>query len=154
MSDKINGVVEKKAKSGKGLYINGQWYNTGFPVNLEGIEVGMNVEFSAKVNGTSAFINGKPKVIGATIRLPVSNPAASGGSQPPSDIKISRERCIVRQNATTSAARIVAAAIGTGVMYEDEGKAIVSIARDIEAYTTGDMDEEMKEEFTKMDDEF
>jgi len=147
MSDTIKGVVEKKARTGKGIMIDGDWWNTGFPANLEHVEVGDEVEFKTK----GKFINGKPKKHSGGGS---SAGGASGGGQTKSDLKVSRDRSIARQNALQHAARIVAAEIAIGKEPEDVTSQVIGYAQDFEMYTTGELDEMSKKEFIETEEGF
>lgn len=131
----VSGTVEQKSPNGKGLKIQGAWFNTGKPELTAGIEPGMNVEIKTS-NGK--FFNTKPTVVGGAA-APTGGASGGGGYQAPkSDLKISKDRCIVRQNALAHATRLATAEIATGGSMLAE--LIIEEARKFEAYSMGDDD--------------
>jgi hypothetical protein len=139
--ENMKGVVEKVAGTGKGLMIGGEWYNTAKPAMIAGVKVGDEVEFK----NSGKWIQSTANVLNAGGGGAPSAGGSGGGSRSPqSDLKISKDRCIVRQNAMAHATQIV---IKTGV--EDPMQAammVVDTARILEAYSMGDDDAIVNEE--------
>lgn len=153
MTDQINGEVSSKARTGKSIQVNGDWYGCFDPVDLNHVNRGDTVTLNWKPSKCGRFKNivGKPKVGGgaAAPAAPASGGQANngGGYRPQGRTfpvaPLAPERTINRQNALTNAV-----AYFTGV-YEGDGKIsaedVVRTARIFEAYTCGDVDAEEAE---------
>lgn len=139
----VTGVVEAKSKTkyGYGILVTGKWHNSKFEIKCE---KGDTVEFD---DGGKNYCN-KLKVISAG-DAGTSAPAARGGPKGSFPIGLfDGQRSIIRQNAVTNANTYVANFLGDqDVSIED----LLDVARQIEAYTTGDLDAEAAEAMVAAD---
>ena len=150
MSVTIEGIVESVSKKERTLRdgtvkhatsfkINGEWYSGGFKeweVD-KGDEVSCTYETNAKgykdVKGIAVIHRGAPSI-----------PANTGVPRPGRSFPIdplAPERTINRQNALTNAVNYVVALKQTTSTVDQ----VIHIARQFEAYTTGDIDRELAE---------
>ena len=153
MAVTIEGVVEavsvKNRETKKGILpatsfkVNGEWYSGGFKTWEvdKGDEVSLTYETNAR--GYKDV-----KGIAVTAKNPgAATPANTGVPRPGRSFPIdplAPERTINRQNALTAAAHLIAALWATGEVDVNEPlhETVVALAREFEAYTTGDIDRE------------
>jgi hypothetical protein len=133
--------------------MNGEWYNGGFKrweVD-EGDEVAITFITNEKgykdAKGIAVKAKGAPPA-----RASTGVPRA--GRSFPVD-PLAPERTINRQNALTAAANLVAAQLAAGGIPDgtDLSQAVISYAKDFEAYTTGDIEREAAEAMAAMQQE-
>lgn len=137
----ITGEVEAKAKTGKSIMVNGVWYSAYSSATLDGVSKGDTVSFEEQVKGSFHNIKGKVSVGGS----PVEGCTATGATVPAKvglPIKLDRERSIIRQNALTNAREYViyAKRANDNFNVDIDTPLIIEIAREFEAYTSGDAD--------------
>ena len=118
---------EKTAYSVK---IEGQWYGNGF--KSPGVDKGQTVQFDYKMQGNYKNITSIVPTGGA--------PAPSGGTTSSSSWPIpkdsARDRSIIRQNCVGNAIKLLELSKAKDV----DSATVISTARDLEAYCTGDLD--------------
>jgi len=150
----VTGNVQAKSttKFGHGIMIEGNWYNSKFPIVCEkGDTVSFDDGDKKYVKGLKVLSSGggvATKDTGAAV--PASVARASGGYSrgafpvPPGD----GTRSIIRQNSVTNAVALVKTLIDNEKIPDGESlEAIVfEWARLFEAYSSGDIDEEVKRE--------
>jgi hypothetical protein len=143
---RAEGVIEALTKDGKGFLINGEWYKCFTPAMMKAAR-GDFVSFSYKAvekdgrtyNNVSGVVSGS----GDTSTVPNSGTVSrvSGAAAPVQrdplmlPVLLTRERAIIRQS---SLAQAVNYAGGDSRTVED----IIAIAREFEAYASGDADVE------------
>ncbi len=155
----IAGIISKKSRKKRttpwgekwatSFQINGDWYSGGFkdyPHVNEGDEVQCTWEQNDKgykdikaISVTGKGV-GEPGTPEAGIVPVHTGPARSGGRTFPVD-PLAPERTINRQNALTNAVAFCSAKDGFDATIED----VITIAREFEAYTCGDIDREEAE---------
>ena len=150
----ITGVVMEASADGKRIRVDGNWYSSYLPSNVNGAAAGDLVTFSWKesekvgpsgrpylnIVGKVAKMGGATSTVGAPA-LPAALPAPS--YSPPEEVGkpvLCRDRCIIRQNAMTSAIALYTAVFRDGNVYHFDN--VLDLARKIEAYTSGDMEVE------------
>lgn len=154
-----NGVVDKVARHGKAFTLVGEsiWYTAFAASQLNGASSGDAVEFtfqeSVKAGTTWNNIKNDVRITssggGSTMVLPsgggtpAATPAAMFGA-----MTLSKDRSIARQNACNVAAAVLrdycvvphtiepTTVVGWDIM----AQSILHIAKQVEAYTTGDLD--------------
>ena len=158
----VSGRVLEFRKDGKGIKLDstGEMYSVFAAPMLNGINIGDMVSFEFK-EGTSINrmtgrpylnITGKVNVTGASSPQPVSQ--ASGGYTPPpprmekvGEPVLSNSRCIIRQNALTNAIKYCELGVSPNSALIPSIDTVLSVAKEFEAYTSGDVDlEEVKNE--------
>lgn len=126
--------------------MNGEWYNGGFKhweVD-EGDEVAITFETDPKGYKNAKGIAVKAK--GAPPARASTGVPRAGRSFPVEPL--APERTINRQNALTAASNLIAARITSEDGFpasEDLGSVVIGLAREFEAYTTGDIEREAAE---------
>lgn len=146
----ISGSVESKSRDGKSIKVAGNWYSCFLPVIIANANVGDGITFEytekPSADGSRIYknIKGVPQINGGS-----GNPAAPSASQAVSnsrveakkgDIKLHTQRSIVRSHAVTAAISLCSAN-----KKEFSVDTVLSIAKQIEAYTSGDGDSEMED---------
>lgn len=160
---RAEGVIEALTKDGKGFLIDGQWYKCFTPAMMKATK-GDFVSFSYKqvekdgrtYNNVSGVVSGSgtsgvtpnsgtvSKVSGATQsvqRDPLMLP-----------VLLTRERAIIRQSSLAQAVNYGNYGEGTQankVMSVDD---IIRVAREFEAYASGDLDIETAKQSLSMED--
>lgn len=147
----VTGVVEAKTRTGKAIKLGEDWWSAYSAATLADINKGDTVSFEGVLKGDYKNIKGKVTKTGeGTV---VSSSSWKTGDVPVLRPKLDRDRTIIRQNALTNARELV---VGMGEN-EVEGASdavekIIQIAREFEAYTSGDLDiEEASAKLTEMD---
>lgn len=134
----ISGVVEVVTRDGKSIKVNGEFYGAYRANELEHVSKGDHVEFDYKVNGKWRNIWGKVQVQ----EVPESStpqPAAKPAAVPKETLALSKDRIIVRQNATSNASRIVSAFVAAGKLETKlAAAATLKLAAKFESYCMGD----------------
>ena len=144
----VVGMVEAKSKTkfGYGILVNGKWHNSKFEIKCE---KGDQVEFE---DGGKNYCN-KLKVVssgGGAAPMPVTRGSFGGarGSFPIGPLD--GQRSIIRQNAVTNANTFLGN-FSEELRVDISTDTLLDIARQIEAYTTGDLDAEEAEAMLKED---
>lgn len=156
---RAEGVIEALTKDGKGFLIDGQWYKCFTPAMMKATK-GDFVSFSYKqvekdgrtYNNVSGVVSGSgtsgvtpnsgtvSKVSGATQsvqRDPLMLP-----------VLLTRERAIIRQSSLAQAVNYVSSNKDAGDSIVD----VLAIAREFEAYASGDLDIETAKQSLSMED--
>lgn len=143
MTEQVNGVVTSKARTGKSIQVNGNWYGAYSPETLNAVNRGDTVAFQSKKSKCGRFNN----ISGAvTVSGEDAAPAAQSSAPAPQRQygnqgrtfpvgALAPERTINRQNALTNAVAF------TKDNVEISPQEVIDIARLFEAYTTGDIDQ-------------
>lgn len=149
MTDRVqvSGVVQAKTGNGKSIKVNGDFYGAYRTTELDGINKGDNVSFEYEFSKCGKWRNIKGDITVSAAAAP-SQTAAPARSEAPARKNapaeagsISRDRTIVRQNATSNASRIVAALIAAGrfnVPGNQIGGAVIRLAVQFEQYCMAD----------------
>ena len=145
MNDRATGYIKAVRKDGKGFQLDdGNWYGVFSATQLKANK-GDYVEFAYKsvikngneyrnvqgvVSGTATSPSG-----GSMREIPEGN-NSGGQSRSPLmlPVMLARERAIIRQNALTNAVQYAGSVNGVTV------DLVIGIAREFEAYTSGDYD--------------
>ena len=145
MNDRATGYIKAVRKDGKGFQLDdGNWYGVFSATQLKANK-GDYVEFAYKsvIKNGNEYRNVQGVVSGTAVspsggsmrEIPEGN---SGGSQSRSPlmlpVMLARERAIIRQNALTNAVQYAGGVNGVTV------DLVIGIAREFEAYTSGDYD--------------
>lgn len=167
MSESIVGIVEEVINNGKGkgsgIRINGRKYGVYDPADagLDEVAAGTTVSFrfsEKESGGKFPYLNVQGKI--TTVKDGTALTATSGSSGGGKRYRANGEeggfpihpqayeRALDRRNALTAAV-----ALATANKISDTKK-IVEIAREFEAYTTGDIDVDALASMSLMDDEF
>ncbi len=161
---RAEGVIEALTKDGKGFLIDGQWYKCFTPAMMKATK-GDFVSFSYKqvekdgrtYNNVSGVVSGSgtsgvtpnsgtvSKVSGATQsvqRDPLMLP-----------VLLTRERAIIRQSSLAQAVNYCQSANNSGKGIGDfDTSEVINIAREFEAYASGDLDIETAKQSLSMED--
>jgi hypothetical protein len=166
----INGIVEEVqtknvvTKFGEkptwSIKVAGQWFKCGF--KNPNVEVGFQVDFDS-ITGKYGSETSKVNILSRTVATPPASGASviAAGAVRSSAPSYSREkvfpipplhgdRSIVRQNALARATELFIGACGGKAYAVDSStcQMIIKLAKQFEAYTSGDMDlEEAEAEF-------
>ena len=143
----ITGEVQAKAKTGKSIMVNDVWYGAFASATLDGVNKGDTVTFESVLDKTGKYNNIKGKVEkgGGTAAAPTAD-----GAFKVLKPSLDRDRCIIRQNALTNARELYCAIEEYSSMTAPS--VIIGIAREFEAYTSGDLDLAVANEaLTKME---
>jgi len=137
---KVTGIVEMKSRTGKGIKINDEWYNSRYPLKCEKGDI---VEFD---DGGDKWCN-KLKVVGKD-----SSPASTRNKPNWSANKAKRcscgmfpiaeddgDRTMIRRHAVSAAIDMIEKKPLEEIS-DDHVETIIYFARKIEAYTSGDID--------------
>ena len=148
----VIGVVEAKARTGKSIKVGDLWYGAFTAATLDGVERGDEVSFESVLDKTGKYNNIKGSVKKGGTTAPVSG-ASSEGTLKVLKPTLDRERSIIRQNALTNARELYTSFLADSEdLSETVIKTILSVAREFEAYTSGDSDIEVaKEALSKME---
>jgi hypothetical protein len=151
----VTGVVEAKARTGKGIKVGDLWYSAFTAATLDGVERGDEVSFESVLDKTGKYNNIKGAVKKGGTTVPVSG-ASSDGTLKVLKPSLDRERSIIRQNALTNAREHYSSVVDfkalESLSIEETCKAVIEVARIFEAYTSGDADIEVaKEALSKME---
>ncbi len=160
---RAEGVIEALTKDGKGFLIDGQWYKCFTPAMMKATK-GDFVSFSYKqvekdgrtYNNVSGVVSGS----GGSGTVPnsgtVSKVAGVGPTQTRDPLMLpvllTRERAIIRQSSLAQAVNYGNYGDGTQankVMSVDD---IIRVAREFEAYASGDLDIETAKQSLSMED--
>jgi len=149
---RAEGVIEALTKDGKGFLIDGQWYKCFTPAMMKATK-GDFVSFSYKqvekdgrtYNNVSGVVSGSGNGSGTTPNTGTVSKVASATASPSRDplmlpVLLTRERAIIRQSSLAQAVNYGNYGDGTQankVMSVDD---IIRIAREFEAYASGDAD--------------
>lgn len=148
MNEITNQVVEAKSKDGKKIMIGPDWFSAFNASTLEGVERGDTVSFVYTLKGDWKNIKGSVRkgegtATDAIAPIKSSTPHFSRGNFPIHPLD--GQRSIIRQNSLTNSVA-TAKLLLTGE--EDVAVAtdfIISIAREFEKYSAGDLDREAAE---------
>lgn len=159
----VSGIIEEKTVNGKSIKVNGEWYGAFAAPMIGTYGPGDSVIFSVKdgkinPNTGRPYQNIQGKVNSAGSIPPSASTAVSAGTRPAvTDIGrpiLNKDRLILRQNAASTAAKIVHDYWGlvdlgnkenTDLTSDDYTTIVLAIAKKIEAYTSGDADMEEAE---------
>jgi len=156
---RAEGVIEALTKDGKGFLIDGQWYKCFTPAMMKATK-GDFVSFSYKqvekdgrtYNNVSGVVSGS----GGSGTVPnsgtVSKVAGVGPTQTRDPLMLpvllTRERAIIRQSSLAQAVNYVSTNKDAGDSIVD----VLAIAREFEAYASGDLDIETAKLSLSMED--
>ena len=149
----VTGLVESKARNGKSIKVGGVWYSAFKKESLDGIEWKDTVSFMAEQKGEYNNVKGNvTKISAGEASIGISDENATGNTSSGSKgyrkngeeggfplHPLSYERALDRRNAIQCA---VAYACATGGRTTAE---LLALAREFEAYTTGDEERLMAE---------
>lgn len=152
----MNGRVESVARSGKGIQVNGEWYNSftasQIPTDISSGDT-VSFRYTETTKGDKTFRNIKGDVgkVAATLRgesPSITTAASSGGGYGGKSFPVPPlhpDRSIIRQNSLTHATRVVIDGCPMAAEHnpDDLANTIISVARIFEAYSTGEVDAEM-----------
>lgn len=154
---RAEGVIEALTKDGKGFLIDGIWYKCFTPAMMKA-QKGDFVSFSYKqvekdgrtYNNVSGVVSGSNSSgatpnTGSVSRVPAAAPAPRDPLMLP--VLLTRERAIIRQSSLAQAVNY-AGGSSKGCSVED----VISIAREFEAYASGDLDIEVAKQALSMED--
>lgn len=160
---RAEGVIEALTKDGKGFLIDGQWYKCFTPAMMKATK-GDFVSFSYKqvekdgrtYNNVSGVVSGS----GGSGTVPNSGTVSkvAGATQTAQrdplmlPVLLTRERAIIRQSSLAQAVNYGNYGEGTQankVMSVDD---IIRVAREFEAYASGDLDIETAKQSLSMED--
>lgn len=153
----VTGIVQAKSsnKFGHGIMVGGSWYNSKYPIvcdkgdEIEFDDGGKNYANKVKVissgGGASTGVGASGSGTAGAVPLAKSTGGYSRGVFPiPAN---DGTRSIVRQNSVTNAVNLVSAMIASKKPGSAEGESVVdwvlSIAREFEKYSSGDLDAEI-----------
>lgn len=128
----LEGLVESVRKDGRGFkFEDGNWYSSYNPLPKD-VQRGVKVRFDFAQKGQYKNIQGNVQVLGGMPQAQDSGGTASGGMLP---VSLDRQRAIIRQNALTNAVNYFAQ-----FTTEPTPDDVLEVAKQFEAYTTGDAD--------------
>lgn len=146
---RAEGVIEALTKDGKGFLMNGEWYKCFTPAMLKaqkGDFVSFSYKTAEKDGRTYNNVNGVVSGSGDSNPVPNSGTVSrvSGAAAPVQrdplmlPVLLTRERAIIRQSSLAQAVNYVSQ------FREDpySVKSVIDIAREFEAYASGDADVE------------
>ena len=150
MKETAAGSISRVGQNGKSFQLvetDDKWYGAFNATQLEGATVGDSVSFfyESVSKGDRTFHNITGNVTrkgGASVP-----PGGASAMSPP----LARERLILRQNALTNAVNAMSLLMKDGGTFSTEE--VIVIARDFEAYTSGDSDAKPSEEKGEPSDE-
>ena len=166
---RIQGRVLEFRKDGKGIKLDttGEMYSVFAAPALNGINIGDMVEFDFKEGSSVNKVTGKPylnitgkvSVLGSSSPVPISTPTSYGSYNPTPKMEkvgepvLSNSRCIIRQNALTNSIKFWEVVSGGQPCAVTPGQ-VLAIAKEFEAYTSGDADlEEVNKELGEQSEE-
>lgn len=149
MNDRATGYIKAIRKDGKGFQLDdGNWYGVFAATQLKANK-GDYVEFAYKsvIKNGNEYRNVQGVVSGTAVsptggsmrEIPENNSGGQSRSPLMLPVMLARERAIIRQNALTNAVALCS----TNNLHLTEGthpEAVIKIAREFEAYTSGDYD--------------
>lgn len=147
MNEITNQVVEAKSKDGKKIKIGEDWFSAFNASTLEGVERGDTVSFVYTLKGDWKNIKGSVRkgegtATDAIAPIKTSTPHFSRGNFPIHPLD--GQRSIIRQNSLTNAV-VVAQMQFSREDTLPTNEEIISIAREFEKYSAGDLDREAAE---------
>ena len=132
MKEVASGVVSRIGQNGKSFQLaetDSKWFGAFNTSQLADAQIGDKVSFAYKVYHN---IQGNVTITGGSGSTPPPQAAAAGQTS------LVRDRLILRQNALTNAVKAMELQMKDGGDFNVEE--VVSIAREFEAYTSGDSD--------------
>jgi len=152
MKEVASGVVSRIGQNGKSFQLvetDSKWFGAFNMSQLADAQIGDKVSFAytSKEVGDKTYHNvqGNVTVSGGSGSTPPSSPAAAGQTS------LVRDRLILRQNALTNAVKAMELEMKDGGDFSAEG--VIAIAREFEAYTSGDSDKKPAEKSSEPSDE-
>lgn len=144
MNDRATGYIKAIRKDGKGFQLDdGNWYGVFAATQLKANK-GDYVEFAYKsvIKNGNEYRNVQGVVSGTAVsptggsmrEIPENNSGGQSRSPLMLPVMLARERAIIRQNALTNAVQYAGSVNGVTV------DVVIGIAREFEAYTSGDYD--------------
>ena len=144
MNDRATGFIKAVRKDGKGFQLDdGNWYGVFAATQLKANK-GDYVEFAYKsvIKNGNEYRNVQGVVSGTVVspsggsmrEIPENNSGGQSRSPLMLPVMLARERAIIRQNALTNAVQYAGSVNGVTVDF------VIGIAREFEAYTSGDYD--------------
>lgn len=144
MNDRATGYIKAVRKDGKGFQLDdGNWYGVFAATQLKANK-GDYVEFAYKsvIKNGNEYRNVQGVVSGTAVsptggsmrEIPENNSGGQSRSPLMLPVMLARERAIIRQNALTNAVQYAFSVNGVTV------DVVIGIAREFEAYTSGDYD--------------
>lgn len=127
----INGVVERTAREGKALLVDGVWYGAYNLSQCNGATTGNNVSFNAFQKGKYWNIDGDVTVSSA------GTASANSGSAD------DRQLMILRQNALTNAVNLFVGYRGEASM--PEPLEVLRLAKTFASFTAGELDPDFED---------
>lgn len=151
MNDRATGYIKAIRKDGKGFQLDdGNWYGVFAATQLKANK-GDYVEFAYKsvIKNGNEYRNVQGVVSGTAVsptggsmrEIPENNSGGQSRSPLMLPVMLARERAIIRQNALTNAVQYAGSVNGVTV------DVVIGIAREFEAYTSGDYDIETARRF-------
>lgn len=151
MNDRATGYIKAIRKDGKGFQLDdGNWYGVFAATQLKANK-GDYVEFAYKsvIKNGNEYRNVQGVVSGTAVsptggsmrEIPENNSDGQSRSPLMLPVMLARERAIIRQNALTNAVQYAGSVNGVTV------DVVIGIAREFEAYTSGDYDIETARRF-------
>ena len=140
----VNGVVSANVtnKYGHGINVNNNWYNSKYPIKCE---KGDHVEFD---DGGKNYCRQLKVLQGGAIPPASYSGPQDAAIQQASKVSFSKDRSIIRQNSLSHATQISIANQSTKGKISAED--VIALARQFEAYSTGDLDIEAAEEIANV----
>jgi len=137
VSSKWNDKLKQETGS---ICVDGNWYNGKSKALIEGVSKGDKVTVNYTMNGTFKNLDGNVVIVekgsGGGQPTYIGSTSSNKQSYPTKGLpELDRQRLILRQNALTNAVNFT----GTGDVSIEE---VLKIARQFEAYTSGDADAE------------
>ena len=161
---RAEGVIEALTKDGKGFLIDGQWYKCFTPAMMKATK-GDFVSFSYKqvekdgrtYNNVSGVVSDSGNGSGPTSNTGTVSKVSGATQSVQRDplmlpVLLTRERAIIRQSSLAQAVNYGNCGEGTQankVMSVDD---IIRVAREFEAYASGDLDIETAKQSLSMED--
>lgn len=145
----ITGIVKAKSanKFGYGIMVDEKWYNSKYEIPCnKGDEVSFDDGGKAYVKDLKVISAGSGSAGVATASAAGKAVSGYGYSRGVFPIPANDgSRSIVRQNSVTNATNLVSAMIAKGLIKEGDSvvSTIISMARDFEKYSSGDLDVEL-----------
>ena len=139
MKEVVSGVISRVGTNGKSFQMvetDTKWFGAFNLDQLQGAKMGDSVSFAytSKEVGDRVYHNLQGNVSVTESSGVTPPPTASAAGQPP----LVRERLILRQNALTNAVSFASLQVKDGGSIDTA--AVISMAREFEAYTSGDVD--------------
>ncbi len=157
---RAEGVIEALTKDGKGFLIDGQWYKCFTPAMMKATK-GDFVSFSYKqvekdgrtYNNVSGVVSDSGNGSGPTSNTGTVSKVSGSAAAAPRDplmlpVLLTRERAIIRQSSLAQAVNYISSNKDAGDSIVD----VLAIAREFEAYASGDLDIETAKLSLSMED--